>query len=92
LGPATDGGWWSIGLRGSDARVFTGVPMSTDHTGRDQRARLDALGYRTVMLDPMRDVDTIADARAVARVAPRSRFAAALAAFERATLDVSVTR
>jgi uncharacterized protein len=82
LGLAADGGYWGIGLRRADARVFRGVPMSAADTGAVQRARLEALGLRTAMLPPLRDVDTIADARAVARAAPRSRFAAALTAIE----------
>ncbi len=78
LGPTIDGGWWAIGLRDADPRVFAGVPMSTHHTGRDQRERLDALGYRTTMLDTVRDIDTFLDAIEVARTVPTSRLAAAL--------------
>jgi rSAM/selenodomain-associated transferase 1 len=82
LGPATDGGYWAIGLREPDARVFAGVPMSRDDTGGIQRARLDALGLSTIELSALLDVDDIADARAVAAAAPAGRFAAALAAIE----------
>jgi rSAM/selenodomain-associated transferase 1 len=80
LGLAPDGGWWTIGLRRADARVFRGVAMSTDHTGADQRARLAELGYRTTIVDTVTDVDTFADARAVADLVPSSRFAAAVGA------------
>jgi rSAM/selenodomain-associated transferase 1 len=79
FGPATDGGYWAIGLRVPDAAVFAGVPMSRVYTGAIQRARLAALGLRTVDLPPLRDVDDIAAARAVAAQAPGSRFAATLA-------------
>jgi uncharacterized protein len=82
LGLARDGGWWAIGLRRADARVFAGVPMSTEHTGRDQLARLNALGYRTAMLDSLCDVDTFADAVEVAHMIPRSRFAAAVCSLQ----------
>jgi uncharacterized protein len=75
LGPAFDGGWWSIGLRTPDPAVFLGVPMSTPSTGSAQRARLQGLGLRTVLLPSMRDVDDFDDAIAVARNAPGSRFA-----------------
>jgi uncharacterized protein len=78
LGPAVDGGWWAIGLRAPDPAVFVGVPMSTAGTCRAQRARLGFLGLRTVSLPRIRDVDDIDDAIAVAREAPRSRFAATL--------------
>ena len=80
--PAHDGGYWAIGLRAPDAAVFAGVPMSRADTGAVQRARLAALGLRTADLPPLRDVDDIAAARAVAAAAPASRFAAALAAIE----------
>ena len=80
LGPAPDGGYWAIGLRAPAAAVFDGVPMSVAGTGAAQRRRLDALGLRTALLAPLRDVDTIADARAVAAAAPEGRFAAELAA------------
>jgi uncharacterized protein len=79
FGAALDGGYWGIGLRRADARAFDGVPMSSDNTGAVQRARLAILGLRTTILPPLRDIDTIEDARAVAREAPDGRFAAALA-------------
>jgi rSAM/selenodomain-associated transferase 1 len=78
LGHAEDGGWWTIGLRRADPRVFVDVPMSTHHTGADQAARLLQLGYRVTPLDVLRDIDTFADARAVARTIPDSRLARAI--------------
>jgi rSAM/selenodomain-associated transferase 1 len=82
LGAAPDGGYWAIGLRIPARAVFAGVPMSEPHTCAAQRNRLGALGLRTARLLPLRDVDTIADARAVAAAAPGGRFAAALGALE----------
>jgi rSAM/selenodomain-associated transferase 1 len=78
IGPATDGGYWTIGLARPDARVFAGVPMSTRHTGAAQLARLTSLGLPTHHLPPLRDVDTFEDARSVAALAPDGRFATAL--------------
>jgi uncharacterized protein len=78
FGPATDGGYWAIGLREHDPSVFAGVPMSHVFTGAIQRARLAALGLRTLDLPELRDVDDIAAARAVAADAPATRFAAVL--------------
>jgi uncharacterized protein len=78
LGPALDGGYWTIGLRRPDQSVFTGVPMSRADTFATQRRRLDSLGLRTALLPPLRDVDTIEDAAAVARSSPNTEFAAAL--------------
>lgn len=85
LGHAPDGGYWGIGLRRADAAVFDGVPMSSSRTGAVQAARLRALGLATAGLPRLRDVDTIADARAVAAAAPWTRFAAALAGIETGT-------
>jgi uncharacterized protein len=78
FGPALDGGYWAIGLEAADERVFRGIPMSARDTGAIQLARLRALGLRVATLRPLTDVDTMADARAVAATAPWSRFARAL--------------
>ena len=79
LGPAIDGGYWAIGLREAQPRAFLGVPMSTARTNRAQHERLRRLGLRVALLPALRDVDRIADARAVAALAPAGRFARALA-------------
>jgi uncharacterized protein len=82
FGAALDGGYWGIGLRRADPEAFRGVPMGAVSTGTAQLVRLAELGLRTTALPPLRDFDTIDDARAVAAEAPHSRFAAALAAME----------
>jgi glycosyltransferase A (GT-A) superfamily protein (DUF2064 family) len=79
LGRAPDGGYWAIGLRRPDERVFDAVPMSADDTGELQRARLDELGLAVTELEHLRDVDTIEDAHAVAAQRPGSGFARTLA-------------
>ncbi len=81
FGPALDGGYWAIGLRRPDPAVFDGVPMSEDHTGAFQRVRLATLGLSVASLPPLLDVDTIADARAVAATAPSTDFATTLRGF-----------
>lgn len=86
LGPASDGGWWALGMRAPDPGVVRDVPMSTPDTGKLQAARLRAAGWRVCRLPELRDVDTAADAYAVARVCPSGRFAAAFAAAVRPPL------
>ncbi|MGH9268528.1 MAG: TIGR04282 family arsenosugar biosynthesis glycosyltransferase [Acidimicrobiales bacterium] len=78
IGPAPDGGYWALGLRRPDERVFLGVHMSEACTFAGQRARLADLELATVEVETLRDVDTLDDAIAVAAEAPASRFAAVL--------------
>jgi len=78
LGPAEDGGWWVLALRDpARAAALAGVPMSTPTTGADTRAALEAAGLSVGTTAVLRDVDTVADADAVAASAPDTRFAAA---------------
>jgi uncharacterized protein len=85
LGLAADGGFWCIGLREPDPRVFLGVPMSTAFTGAAQLHRLDQLGLRAGRLPQLVDVDRFTDAVHVAAMVPRSSFARAVALVERRT-------
>jgi glycosyltransferase A (GT-A) superfamily protein (DUF2064 family) len=75
LGLTADGGWWTVGFRRPTAGAFLGVPMSEPVTGSRQLRRLHELGLTTRLVDPLTDVDTFPDARAVARRMPGSRFA-----------------
>jgi rSAM/selenodomain-associated transferase 1 len=90
FGPTFDGGYWAIGLRRPDRRVFAGVPMSRADTGAIQLARLRELGLRTRSLDALRDVDRYEDAIVVSGLAPTGAFARALAAVERDSLRAAV--
>jgi rSAM/selenodomain-associated transferase 1 len=75
LGLAEDGGYWLVGLRRPDPGAFLGVAMSTTTTGAVQLARLHQRGHRVELLPCLRDVDTFADAVAVAATMPGSLFA-----------------
>jgi glycosyltransferase A (GT-A) superfamily protein (DUF2064 family) len=80
LGMAADGGWWALGLNDPrHAEALRGVPMSTPDTGQLTLAALERRGLRVVMLPVLRDVDTAADAWAVAAARPGGRFGRAVA-------------
>ena len=90
IGPATDGGWWALGLRRAEPSAFEGVPMSDASTLRHQIARLRVLGLDPRRLPTLSDVDTWSDALLVATLAPAGRFAAAVAAASLGALDPAV--
>ena len=77
LGPTIDGGYWCLGLRDPSLApgLITGVPMSTTWTYAAQLYRLRSHGLRVQVLEELIDVDTAADARHVARLAPATEFA-----------------
>lgn len=78
FGPATDGGWWAIGLFRPIPEVFRDVPMSRPDTGARQLSSLRAMGLEPALLPQLQDIDTADDARAVAALIPRSRTATAV--------------
>lgn len=71
LGLAEDGGWWALGLRDPrHAEVLREIPTSVADTGARTLQALQGLGLRVKLLPVLRDVDTVADARAVAALCP----------------------
>lgn len=77
LGPAADGGWWGIAHRDPAClEHLVDVPMSHPATGALTRHAVERTGFHVVLGDLHRDVDTHADAVAVATAAPGSLFAA----------------
>lgn len=66
LGPATDGGWWALGLPTPQAaRTLADVPMSTDRTGELTVQAMRRCGFRVRTLPTFTDVDRIEDAVSV---------------------------
>ncbi|WP_101067631.1 TIGR04282 family arsenosugar biosynthesis glycosyltransferase [Roseovarius salinarum] len=64
FGPATDGGFWLVGLKRTappPATLFEGVRWSSAHTLADSVASLG--GARIAFADTLADVDTAADLR-----------------------------
>ncbi|MGW3959086.1 TIGR04282 family arsenosugar biosynthesis glycosyltransferase [Amycolatopsis sp. NPDC005003] len=81
LGPAADGGWWALGLaEPRHAQVLADVPMSLEDTGERTLRALTASGLSPQEGALLSDVDTMADARAVAAARPGGRFAHAVRA------------
>lgn len=78
LGFADDGGYWLIGLRAGLAAsaIFAGVPMSTANTGEAQLCQLQHLGLSTVVVDSLRDIDTVDDLYVVGTGMASGRLAA----------------
>lgn len=75
VGPATDGGFWALGLRRAEGRLVHGVQMSTAATAAAQLERLSEASLRTALVAQYRDIDTIDDAWAAARSKTGARFA-----------------
>lgn len=88
LGPAVDGGWWVLVRRDPRVtRVLAEVEMSTASTGADTEAALTRAGHRVARTGTLRDVDNFDDARAVAALAPGTRFAQAWHSFLASGID-----
>ena len=89
FGPASDGGFWALGMAKPTGDLVRGIPMSRSNTGRLQLNRLLDAGLSVAMLPRLTDVDTIETAREVAALAPYTGFSATLARFTSAGLGKS---
>lgn len=77
FGPATDGGFWALGLASARGDLVRGVPMSRSDTGALQLDRLRGAGLRTRVLRDLVDVDRFEDVLSVAAAVPGTPFARA---------------
>lgn len=63
LGPCDDGGYYLLALSRPRPELFEGIAWSTPTVLQATLGRARARGLRVVMLDPLPDVDTLADIR-----------------------------
>jgi rSAM/selenodomain-associated transferase 1 len=85
LGPAHDGGYWLIAMARFHPEALREIPWSTPAVLGVTRARCHAAGLRVELLEPWRDVDTVADLAFLghaARTLAAPQTVAALAALE----------
>src|SRR2546430_1702524 len=61
LGPAADGGYYLIGIRGPAPDLFAGIAWSTAGVLAATRAQAEAAGLAVHLLPPGFDVDEVAD-------------------------------
>ena len=61
LGPATDGGYWLIGLRAPRPALFEGIHWSTDIVLAATLARAKEANLKVALLRELSDVDTAED-------------------------------
>ena len=61
IGPARDGGYYLLGLRGMIEGIFDGMGWSTPHVLRATLERFSAAGVEPAALEELADVDTVDD-------------------------------
>lgn len=60
LGPAEDGGYYLVGMKGRHEAIFEGIPWSTDAVAARTLERAGALGLTVRLLPPWYDLDDAA--------------------------------
>jgi rSAM/selenodomain-associated transferase 1 len=65
LGPATDGGYWLVGLSRAAPELFEGVPWSTPEVAAVTLSRARGAGLRVAAAPTLPDLDTPADLAAL---------------------------
>ena len=71
LGPATDGGYYLIGLAGATPEIFHGINWGSNSVLATTLSILARLGINPVLLEPLDDVDRKEDLRAWQRIIER---------------------
>lgn len=61
FGPATDGGYYLVGMKAAHGEVFEGVHWSSEETLRQSMERASALGLSVALLETLDDIDTEED-------------------------------
>jgi rSAM/selenodomain-associated transferase 1 len=72
LGPASDGGYYLIGLNRPQPALFDRIEWSTERVMAQTREAATTLGFEVVLLDEWNDVDDAADLSRLMRDAPES--------------------
>jgi rSAM/selenodomain-associated transferase 1 len=63
FGPARDGGYYLVGMRGLKKEIFVDVPWSSSQTLKESLLKAEQSGYSVGMTRMLSDIDTIDDAR-----------------------------
>jgi rSAM/selenodomain-associated transferase 1 len=63
LGPAEDGGYWLIGLKSEQSKLFDGISWSSSSVFEETMERARAAGLKVHLLRKLYDIDTIEDWR-----------------------------
>ncbi len=61
IGPARDGGYVLLGTRVADPHLFHGIPWGGPKVLQTTLQRARRLGCRTLLLDPLADIDRVQD-------------------------------
>lgn len=65
VGPAVDGGYYLLGLRGPETGLFASIDWSSSRVLAQTRARAAGMGLSLVLIDERRDVDEVGDMMAL---------------------------
>lgn len=71
LGPAKDGGYYLLGMKGGLKAVFENVQWSTEEVLKQTLEQICRQGYSYTLLEALNDVDTIEDVPVQWRAAPQ---------------------